>query len=38
MKRLFISIFILIMITGLGVYCLDGLQKDDTVFWRTPHP
>ncbi|GEM_PF-6952159 len=28
MKRLFISIFILIMITALGVYCLDGLQKD----------
>ena len=28
MKRLFISVFILIMITALGVYCLDGLKKD----------
>ena len=28
MKRLFISIFILIMITGLSVCCLDSLDKD----------
>ena len=28
MKRLFISIFILIMITALSVCCLEGLKKD----------
>ncbi len=28
MKRLFISIFILIMITALSVCCLEGLRKD----------
>ena len=28
MKRLFISIFILIMITGLSVLCLGSLEKD----------
>ena len=28
MKRLFISVFILIMITALSVYCLKELEKD----------